>query len=71
MAKVSALIIWVTSGINFYDALPSNAKYFFCLFPNGGLTFALQVVFQFERSGKQFGFIIVFLFESILSYYFK
>ncbi len=40
------------TSINFYNSLPAILKYFLCLFPNLAFSFAMQVIFQFERSSK-------------------
>jgi hypothetical protein len=40
------------TSINFYNSLPAVLKYFLCLFPNLAFSFAMQVIFQFERSSK-------------------
>lgn len=53
MAKIFVILFWIVTAINFYDSLPSGAKYFFCLFPNAGLLFAFQIIFQYERSGMK------------------
>lgn len=42
----------MASGINFYDGLPASFKYFLCILPNPALNFALQVIFQYERSQR-------------------
>ena len=49
---MSAIVIWFASGINFYDSMPSNIKYVFCFLPNPALTFAIQIILQFEKSGR-------------------
>jgi len=46
---------WLASGINFYDAMPTSFKYFICVLPNPALNFALQVIFQYERSERSLG----------------
>ncbi len=52
MARIFTIIVWLVTGINFYDNLPtSSLKYMFCIFPNMAFTFACQVIFQYERSG--------------------
>lgn len=51
-AKVSVLILWIGTTINFYNYLPTPVlKYLLCIFPNMGLQFGFQVIFQYERSG--------------------
>nr|UOU03315.1 ATP-binding cassette subfamily A3-like 2 [Brachionus rubens] len=58
IAKTFAILFWLVTVINFYDNLPSSiVKYVFCMFPNSGLIFAFQVIFQYERSGKSLTYI--------------
>lgn len=58
------LIIWIFSIVNFYDEIPTSViKYLFAVFPNLGLLFSFQVLFQFERSSKDFH--IAQLFDNI------
>nr|APD26547.1 ATP-binding cassette transporter subfamily A member 3-like X1 protein [Brachionus koreanus] len=63
-AKVILLVIWIFSIVNFYDEIPTSViKYLFTVFPNLGLLFSFQVLFQFERSSKDFN--IAQLFDNI------
>jgi hypothetical protein len=58
IAKVVTIILWILTAINFYDSLPSlSLKYIFCIFPNIGMTFVFQTIFQFERSNKRLGYL--------------
>ncbi len=53
MAKIFAILIWILTALNFYDGISfSSVKYMFCFFPNTALLFGIQIMFQFERSGK-------------------
>ena len=54
MAKIFTIIFWVVTTIDFYDSIPSPLKYIFCIIPNLALNFAFKVIFQFERSGRNF-----------------
>jgi hypothetical protein len=57
MAKLFSIIFWLVTAVNFYDnTSPSNIKYLLCLFPNLALQFAIQVMFQYERSDKELDF---------------
>nr|UOU03314.1 ATP-binding cassette subfamily A3-like 1 [Brachionus rubens] len=63
-AKVVLLIIWILTSVNFYDEIPTSVvKYLFSVFPNLGLVFSFQVLFQFERSSRAFN--IPQLFDNI------
>nr|QUF59429.1 ATP-binding cassette transporter Abca3-like1 [Brachionus angularis] len=65
-AKVVLLVIWIMTAINFYDDLPTSVlKYLFCFFPNLGLIFGFQVLYQFERSTRVFN--IAQLYENLYS----
>ena len=56
MGKVVSILLWIATAINLYDSLSQSAiKYPLCIFPNMGLTFALQTINQFERSSKVLG----------------
>jgi len=52
LAKIASILVWVVSGINFYESIPSQLKYAFCFIPNVTLNLCLQVIFQHERSEK-------------------
>lgn len=70
IAKTFTIIFWLITLINFYDSLPSSSiKYLFCIFPNTGLTFAFQVIFQYERSGEDFSYLNLYenLFDDTLN----
>ncbi len=48
-----AIVIWVFTSIDLYTGLPNNGvKYLLCFIPNYGLMFAMQSIFQYERSSK-------------------
>ena len=68
MAKIFTIFFWILTSLNFYDNLPlSTLKYVFCIFPNLGLTFAMQIIFQYERSSKTLDLILL----SICNFFFK
>ncbi len=58
------MVLWGITIVNFYDNLPSSVfKYFFCCLPNLSLNFGVQVIFQYERSGKALD--MVSLYENL------
>nr|UOU03316.1 ATP-binding cassette subfamily A3-like 3 [Brachionus rubens] len=61
IAKLIAIIIWLLSGINFYNDIENKwLKYLFCLLPNTSLTFMFQIFFQHERSEIKLSFTNIF-----------
>nr|UOU03317.1 ATP-binding cassette subfamily A3-like 4 [Brachionus rubens] len=60
-AKTLSIIFWFATLINFYNSYSSIAKYFFSIFPNSALSFAVQVMLQYERSGRKLGFSKLFV----------
>ncbi|CAF0946948.1 unnamed protein product [Brachionus calyciflorus] len=54
IAKIVVLLMWLITSVNFYNDLNTMwIKYLICVFPNVGLTFIFQIIFQFERSEKR------------------
>ena len=53
MAKTVAIVLWIFTSINLFRGFSSNIpKYIMCFIPNWGLMFAVDTIFQFERSSK-------------------
>jgi hypothetical protein len=59
LAKMIGLVVWIITFIDFYPGTSVGTRYFFCLFPNTGLLFCLEVVLQYERKGGMFIIILV------------
>lgn len=51
VGKTVTVVVWVMTAFNFYGDSSFSLKYFMTIFPNCGLLFIMQTVFQFERSG--------------------
>nr|QUF59432.1 ATP-binding cassette transporter Abca3-like4 [Brachionus angularis] len=52
-AKTLSIVLWFITLINFFNSYSSVFKYFFSIFPNSALNFAIQIIYQYERSGKK------------------
>ena len=64
-AKIFSLVLWMFSSVNLYDGAPAFVKYFLCMFPNLAVTFGIQVIFQFERSGN---YMVKQIIETLLNF---
>jgi ATP-binding cassette subfamily A (ABC1) protein 3 len=56
IGKTVAILIWVATSINFFNSSGNALRYFVSIFPNWGLVFAINVMFQYERSSVSLTF---------------